>query len=170
MERFAFLQGLPEAPIAHDYRVDHPEIVECELILTQDAELFGPGHRALGRLQFAGEDIHERRLARTVGAGDGVAPSLEEGRSDVFEQYSSAEAHSDVVNGQQRTSIVPESVIVGDRSRGGPKCDNTRIGEWVSRDALLREELHQLIVGVAGKAGVAVLSVNSESPVNKMFL
>ena len=48
-------------------------LVERELVLPQDAELARPGHGAALRRQLAGEQLHERRLARAVRPGQPVA-------------------------------------------------------------------------------------------------
>ena len=43
VERVAFFEGFPERGVAHDYGVDDAELVEGELVLAKDAELFGAG-------------------------------------------------------------------------------------------------------------------------------
>ena len=78
VERVALLESFPERAIAHDHRVDHAEFVERELVLAQNAELLGPADVALGRLDLAGENLHQRGFARAVRAGDGVAAPREE--------------------------------------------------------------------------------------------
>ena len=40
IKRIALLQRLPQRPVAHDDGVDDTEIVECELILTQNADFW----------------------------------------------------------------------------------------------------------------------------------
>ena len=97
VQRVALLQSLPERRVAHDDGVDHAEFVERKLILAQDAELFRAGDGAFGRLDFAGQDLHQRGLARAVGAGDGVAAAGKKRAGDVLEQDSGAEAHGDVI-------------------------------------------------------------------------
>ncbi len=49
----AFLDGGPQALVAHDDGVDHAEGVEGELVLAQDAELARTHDRAFLRLEFA---------------------------------------------------------------------------------------------------------------------
>ena len=75
----AFLQRLPECGVAHDDGVDDAKFVEGELILAEDAEALGAGDRALGGLELAGEDLHQRGLAGAVGAGNRVAAARHEG-------------------------------------------------------------------------------------------
>ena len=62
---------------------------------------FGGVTRTLGRLDFAGQDLHQRGFAGAVRPGNGVAPPRKKRARDVFEQDSGAEAHRDVVNGEQ---------------------------------------------------------------------
>ena len=107
VQGFSFLEGVPEAAIAHDHGIDHAMFVEGELVLAQDTELFRPRDVAFGRFELAGKDLHERGLARAVGAGDRVAAAREKGGRDVLEQYSGAEPHRDVVYGEQRNPIIP---------------------------------------------------------------
>ena len=74
VERVAFFERPPERRVAHDDRVDDAKRVEGELILAQNAELLGARDRAFGRLQIAGQDLHQRRFSGAVGTGDGIAP------------------------------------------------------------------------------------------------
>ncbi len=106
VEGVALFERFPERRVAHDDGVKDAKFVEGELVLAQDAELLGPRDRALRRLDFAGEDFHQRGLARAVGAGDGVATPGHERAGDVLEETSGAKAHGDVVNGEQRNSII----------------------------------------------------------------
>jgi hypothetical protein len=122
VENFAFLESLPERAIAHDHGINHAMLVEGELVLAQDAELFRTRDVALGRLDFAGQDLHQRGFTGAVGAGDSIAPSCEEGGADIFEQDSGAEAHRDVVNGEQGTLIVAW-LRLACRTRRAPQCD-----------------------------------------------
>ena len=107
IERVAFLERFPEGAIAHDDGVDHAKLVERELVLAQNAELFGPADGALGRLDLAGQNLHQRGFAGAIRPGDGVAAPREEGARDILEQYSAAEAHRDVINGEHSLIIVP---------------------------------------------------------------
>ena len=47
--------------------------VERELVLAQNADLLRARDRALGRLDLAGQDLHQSRFAGAVRAGDRVA-------------------------------------------------------------------------------------------------
>ena len=76
VQHLARLQRLPQPRVAHDHGVDHAECVERELILTQDAELVRPDDRALLRQRLAGQQLHERRLARAVRPGQAIAAAL----------------------------------------------------------------------------------------------
>ena len=101
VQRVALLQRLPERRVSHDYRIDHAEFVERELILPQNAQFFRPRDRPLRRLELPGHDFHERGFSRAVGPGDGVAPAVKKCAGDVFEENSFAEAHRDVIERNQ---------------------------------------------------------------------
>ncbi len=108
VERVALLERFPQGAIAHDYGVDHAKFVEGELVLAQNAELFGTADGALGRLDFAGENLHQRGFARAIGAGNGVAPPGEESATlTSSNKILRAEAHRDVVNGEHSPIIIP---------------------------------------------------------------
>ena len=81
-------------------------LVKRELVLPQNAEFLRPRDVALGRVDFAGQDLHQRGLAGAIRPGNAVAPAVEESGGDLFEQDSGAEAHGDVVNGKQGVAIV----------------------------------------------------------------
>ena len=57
VEQFALLERRPQAGVAHDDRVDHPERIEGELVLAEHAELVGPHDRALLRLELSGQSF-----------------------------------------------------------------------------------------------------------------
>ncbi len=118
VEGFAFLQRFPKPRVAHDDGVDHAIFVKRELVLAQNAEFFRPRDVTFGRFELAREDFHERGLAGAIRAGNGVAASGEKSTGNVLEQYSSAEPHSDVVNGEQRRLIIPRNQNLC--SRGEP--------------------------------------------------
>jgi hypothetical protein len=73
VENLARLQRLPEPRIAHDDGVDDPKGVERELILAQHTELVRPDDGAFLGQGFAGQELHERGLARPVGSGEPIA-------------------------------------------------------------------------------------------------
>ena len=77
IELLAFCEGRPQARVAHDHRVDDAELVECELILAQHAELGGAHDIALLRRKLTGQQLHERGFAGAVRTGQAVPPSLE---------------------------------------------------------------------------------------------
>jgi len=107
VEGFAFLEGFPESGVAHDDRVNDAEFVEGELVLAQDADFLGTRDGAVGRILFAGQDLHERGFAGAVGAGDGIAAARHEGGGDVLKQDAGAEAHSDILNRDHNPIILP---------------------------------------------------------------
>src|SRR5947209_209756 len=76
--------------------------VECELILAQNAKLFGPGNRAFRRVNLAGQNTHEGRFTGSVWSGNGVSATDLKSGGHIFEQGSGAEAHAHVVDGYQK--------------------------------------------------------------------
>ena len=78
VEVVALRERLPQRRVAHDHGVDDAEVVEGELVLAQNAELLRARDGSLGRLEFAGQDLHQGRFAGAVGAGDGVTPARRE--------------------------------------------------------------------------------------------
>ena len=70
-----FLQGLPEALVAHDHGVHDGVVVVGVLVLLQNGHPLGGvnGDGTLGGFQFPGEDPQERGLACTVGTDNTVA-------------------------------------------------------------------------------------------------
>ena len=98
VERLALLERRPEPRVAHDHRVDDAELVEGELVLPEDAELVGPGDRALLRRQLAGQQLHEGRLAGAVRPGEAVAAARGEGGGHVLEEHLRAVPHGDAVD------------------------------------------------------------------------
>ena len=101
VEDVALGEGLPQGHVAHDHGIDDAVLIEGKLVLAQDAEFLGARDGSLGRLDIAGEDLHQGGLAGAVGAGDRVTTARQERAGDVFEQSSGAEAHGDIVNGEQ---------------------------------------------------------------------
>ena len=109
VERVALLQRLPERRVAHDDGVDDAKFVEGELILAQDAEFLRARDRAFGRLELAGQDLHQGGFAGAIGPGDGVAAARHEGGGDVLEQDAGTEAHGDIVDGQHNPPSIAAS-------------------------------------------------------------
>ena len=62
VQDFARLEGVPEPAVPHDDRVDHAELVERELVLSQHPDLLRTDHGALLRRQVARQKLHERGL------------------------------------------------------------------------------------------------------------
>ena len=98
---------LPQLTVAHDHRIDHGEFLVGELVLAQFAQA---GVRlehdlATGWLQVTAEDLHEGRLAATIGADQAVAVAVVEFDGNVFEQRLGAELHGDVSGGDQRAYL-----------------------------------------------------------------
>ncbi len=94
----ALRQRVPQRPVTHDHRVDDAKIVECKLILAQHPQALWTHHAAFLRLQFASQDLHERRLARAVRTGQAIAPPRQKSHRDVFKQYFGAVAHAEIGN------------------------------------------------------------------------
>ena len=63
----------PQPLVAHAARRRARAVLVAELVLPQDRRLLGRETRAGVGLEVAGEDLHERRLAGAVGAGEAVA-------------------------------------------------------------------------------------------------
>ncbi|MNN41380.1 hypothetical protein D3C81_1554970 [compost metagenome] len=96
--------------MAHDHGVDHVEFFVGELVLAQLAQA-GIGiehHLAAGGFQIAAEDLHERRLAATVGADQAVAVAVAELDGNVLEQRLGAELHGDVSGGNHESDLQGE--------------------------------------------------------------
>ncbi len=101
VEFLACLERRPQRGVAHNDCVDHAISVEGELILAQDAHLLGAGDGAFGGIDFPGHDAHEGGFSGTIGAGDGVAAAGKKRDGHVFKENLGAEAHRDVIEGQQ---------------------------------------------------------------------
>ncbi|TLD45743.1 MAG: hypothetical protein FAZ92_02005 [Accumulibacter sp.] len=89
----------PHFLMSHHDDVDHPLLLEGELVLAQVGQAFVDvlGDVAGSRLEFACQDLHEGRLARAVGADQSIAIALAELEGDVLEQGAGPELHGDVV-------------------------------------------------------------------------
>ncbi len=98
VELVAFRKRLPQRAVAHDDRIDHAKGVESELVLAQNADALRANHVALLGIQFAGQDLHERRLAAAVRARQAIAPGGQEDGRHVFEQDFRAVAHADIAD------------------------------------------------------------------------
>ena len=98
VDAVALFKRGPQRRVAHDDGVDDAIVVKRELILAQDAELARAHDVALLRLQFAGKDLHECRLAGAVGAGEAVAAAGNEDDADVLEEHLGAVAHADIAD------------------------------------------------------------------------
>jgi hypothetical protein len=100
VEGVALLQRFPESGVAHDDGIDHAKFVESELILAEDAHLFGAGDGALGGLEFAGQDLHQGGFARAVRTGNAITATRHECSCDVLEEDARTETHGYIVDGQ----------------------------------------------------------------------
>ena len=101
VENLAFGQRLPQRSVAHDDRVEYAERIESKLILSQDAELARPDDDALGRLLVTRQDAHERGFASPIRTGKRIAASGQERGGDVLKEDFGAEAHGNVLYGNQ---------------------------------------------------------------------
>src|SRR5581483_4396234 len=91
---------------AHDYGIQNAVGIERELILAQNPDLLRPRDGALRRLNLSGQNLHERRLARSIGTSDGVPPPGLERSGYVFKQNASAVAHGNIVDRNQGKSYL----------------------------------------------------------------
>src|SRR6185312_13741629 len=66
--------------------VEDAHVLVAELVLTQDRSLLGTRDAAGVGIEIAGEDLHEGRLAGTVGSGEAVAFAGSEVDGDVLEE------------------------------------------------------------------------------------
>ena len=107
IDSIALFEGGPERLVAHDDGIDDAKGIECELILTQDAELAGADDVALLGVELAGEDLHECGFAGAVGPGEAVAAALDEGNRDIFEENFCAVAHGDVTDRDHCEVLLP---------------------------------------------------------------
>ncbi len=103
VDAVAFGLHRPEFLVAHDHRIDDAEVLVGELVLAQLAQAHvGFQHDLAGaRLQVVAEDLHEGRLAATVGADQAVAVAVAELDGNVLEQRLGAELHGDIRGGDQ---------------------------------------------------------------------
>jgi hypothetical protein len=93
VKHVALLECVPEALVSHDRRVDHAESVKGVLVLAQDAQLRWTRNRSALRRLIAGQQLHERGLARAIGPGEPVAPPRGKRRGHVLEEHLRAEPH-----------------------------------------------------------------------------
>ncbi|MCY1414277.1 hypothetical protein D9M71_297240 [compost metagenome] len=95
---------LPQLFVTHDHGVDHGEFFVGELVLAQftQAHVRFQHDLAAGRLEVTAENLHEGRLAATVGADQAVTVATVELDRNVFEERLGAELHRDVSCRNQR--------------------------------------------------------------------
>ena len=88
VDRVALGHGRPHFGVAHHDHVQHPEVLERELVLAQLAQAHARLQRHVARrgFQVAADDLHERRLAGPVGPDQPVAVAFAELDADVLEQ------------------------------------------------------------------------------------
>ena len=84
--------------MAHQHHVEDAHVFVGELVLLQVGHALVLVLRDIagGRLQRAAEDLHEGRLAGTVGTDQAVAVAFAELDVDVLEQGFGPELHGDV--------------------------------------------------------------------------
>ena len=75
VNHFALFESIPQPSVAHDDGVDHAILVEGKLILAQNSEFARANDRTLLRIEFPGQQLHERRLARPVRPRQAIALS-----------------------------------------------------------------------------------------------
>src|SRR5262245_58892912 len=98
VQPLALLIELPQPLVTHDDRVKNGGLLERELILAQlaDAHVRLGRDVAVRRLELAGEDLQERRLAGAVRADQPVTIPVAELDGDVLEERLLTELNSDV--------------------------------------------------------------------------
>ena len=97
-DRLLLLHRGPERPVAHQDDVEHPSLLEAELVLLEDGGPLRAGDRAVVGLEHTLEDLHEGRLAGAVRPGEAVALAGGEGDGDVVEEALAAVGLGDADN------------------------------------------------------------------------
>src|SRR6185437_14023881 len=93
VERLARRECGPEAPVAHNDRIQRAVLIEGELILAQHAELAWSYHLPLGRLHRPCQQLHEGGLPGAIRAGEAVAASGNEADRNLVKEQLRAKAH-----------------------------------------------------------------------------
>jgi hypothetical protein len=101
----------PHLLVPHHHHVDDALLLEGELVLTQVGQAFVRVFRdvAGGGFKFAGEDLHEGRLAGAIGANQAVAIAFAKLDRDVFKKGLGPELHGDVVGDEHSETSVKSS-------------------------------------------------------------
>jgi hypothetical protein len=98
VQLLAFLEGAPQAGVAHDDGIDDAESIEGKVILAEHTELRRCRDRSLLGRQFARQQLHERGFAGAVRPRQSVAaPGRKRGRH-VVEEHFRPEPHRYVLN------------------------------------------------------------------------
>src|SRR5687767_13763263 len=126
VQQLALLQGRPEPPVAHDYRIDDAARVEGELILAEDADLLWTADRAALRRQLTGHQLHEGRLAGAIRPRQAVAPPGDERRGDVVEEHLRPVAHGETADCNHDPELSLEK-RGGERKKGPPTPKGRRV-------------------------------------------
>ncbi|EXI69829.1 MAG: hypothetical protein AW08_00322 [Candidatus Accumulibacter adjunctus] len=89
----------PHLLMPHHDDVDHPLLLEGELVLAQVGHALVDVLRdvAGSGFELASENLHQGRLARAIGADQSVTIALAELERDVLEEGARPELHGDVV-------------------------------------------------------------------------
>ena len=98
VDAIALLLHFPQFPMPHDHGVEHGELFEGELILTQLTDTLVRVERYVAerRLQVTAEDLHKGGFSATVGTNQAVTVAAAKFDGNVFEQRLTAKLHSDV--------------------------------------------------------------------------
>ena len=98
VDTIALLLHFPQLRMPHDHGVEHGELFEGELILTQltDTLVRVERHVAQRRLQVTAEDLHKGGFSATVGTNQAVTVAAAKFDGNIFEQRLTAKLHSDV--------------------------------------------------------------------------
>ena len=98
VDRVTLGHGIPHFRVAHQDHIEHAEILESELILTQFAHASSGFERdvARGGFKIAADDFHQGRFARPIGANQAIAVAIPEFDTDVLEQRLRSELDGEV--------------------------------------------------------------------------
>ena len=110
----------PQLVVAHQHDREHDHLLEAELVLLQHARALRLVHVAGVRLELAGDDLQEGRLAGAVRAGQAVALAFGELDRYLLEQALFAVGFADVVDidrGHWRAPLVAAFRRTGARGR-----------------------------------------------------
>jgi len=103
----ALVFGFPKFRVPHQHDVEHPLLFEFELVLAELAQALAlvNGDVAVGRLEIAAQDFHQRRLAAAIGADQAIAVAVAKFDRHVFEERLGAELDCEICSGEHGVEI-----------------------------------------------------------------